>query len=63
MHAHTIYNAYTMYKHMHKGMHTRYTQTHTPPVVGACCVREAGLSIEPDPKEGCAATTEGTAVE
>ena len=48
-------------KHTHKGMHTRYTQTHTPPVLRACCVREAGLS--PDSKVGCAATIEGTAVE
>ena len=53
---------YTMYKHTHKGMHT-CLHTHTPPVVGACCVREAGLSIAPDSKVGFAATTEGTAVE
>ena len=51
-----------MYKHTHKGMHTRL-HTHTPPVVGACGVREAGLSVAPDSRVGCAATTEGTVVE
>ena len=59
MHAHTICNVQT---HAQRHAHT-LTHTHTPPVLEACCVREAGLSVAPDSKEGCAATTEGTAVE
>ena len=33
--------------------------THTPPVVGTCCVEETGLSVAPDSKQRCEATTKG----